>query len=117
MDLLPQDGEAPSPLDVVFCNWHIMYLTWTSSRRMEKVTSFLDVVFNNWFFMYLSWTSSHRMEQASSSLDVVFSNWLFMYLSDEESQRLLQKVLTWLKPDGHLFFRESCFHQSGETTL
>jgi len=54
-----------------------------------------------------------KMEQAPSSLDVVFSNWLFMYLSDEESQRLLQKVLTWLKPDGHLFFRESCFHQSG----
>jgi phosphoethanolamine N-methyltransferase len=36
-----------------------------------------------------------------------------MYLSDEETEQLLQKSLTWLKPSGTLFFRESCFHSSG----
>ena len=48
-----------------------------------------------------------------SSFDIVFSNWLFMYLSDEETEQLLQKSLSWLKPNGTLFFRESCFHSSG----
>jgi phosphoethanolamine N-methyltransferase len=37
-----------------------------------------------------------------------------MYLSDEETEQLLQKSLSWLKPNGTLFFRESCFHSSGE---
>ena len=36
-----------------------------------------------------------------------------MYLSDEETERLLQNSLSWLVPDGTLFFRESCFHSSG----
>ncbi|CAF1056322.1 unnamed protein product [Adineta ricciae] len=48
-----------------------------------------------------------------NSFDIVFSNWLFMYLSDQETEQLLQKSLTWLKSDGTLFFRESCFHSSG----
>ncbi|UJR30707.1 hypothetical protein I4U23_018227 [Adineta vaga] len=48
-----------------------------------------------------------------NSFDIVFSNWLFMYLSDAETEQLLQKSLTWLTPGGTLFFRESCFHSSG----
>ena len=36
-----------------------------------------------------------------------------MYLSDEEIQILAKKILSWLKVGGHLFFRESCYHQSG----
>jgi hypothetical protein len=36
-----------------------------------------------------------------------------MYLSDEEIQILAKKMLSWLKVGGHLFFRESCYHQSG----
>jgi len=48
-----------------------------------------------------------------NSVDVVFCNWLLMYLDDEECRALLTKALTWLKKDGHLFFRESCFHESG----
>merc|ERR1719183_631184 len=39
-----------------------------------------------------------------------------MYLTDEEVREFAQKVLTWLKPGGHLFFRESCFHASGDTS-
>jgi phosphoethanolamine N-methyltransferase len=49
----------------------------------------------------------------SNSFDIVFSNWLFMYLSDQETEQLLQKSLSWLTPNGTLFFRESCFHSSG----
>jgi phosphoethanolamine N-methyltransferase len=51
------------------------------------------------------------------SFDIIFSNWLFMYLSDEETEQLLQKSLTWLKSDGTLFFRESCFHSSGRFSI
>ncbi|GFU03740.1 phosphoethanolamine N-methyltransferase [Nephila pilipes] len=43
----------------------------------------------------------------------IFSNWLFMYLTDQECVSLLQKILQWLDDDGWLFFRESCFHSSG----
>ena len=48
-----------------------------------------------------------------SSVDIIFSNWLLMYLSDKEIQVLAKKMLSWLKVGGHLFFRESCYHQSG----
>ncbi|XP_063045662.1 phosphoethanolamine methyltransferase [Engraulis encrasicolus] len=48
------------------------------------------------------------------SFDLIFSNWLMMYLSDEELSGLVEKMLSWLRPGGHLFFRESCFHQSGD---
>lgn len=47
------------------------------------------------------------------SFDLVFSNWLFMYLTDEECRELAAKLLRWLRPGGHVFFRESCFHASG----
>uniref|UniRef100_V9KTI7 phosphoethanolamine N-methyltransferase n=1 Tax=Callorhinchus milii TaxID=7868 RepID=V9KTI7_CALMI len=48
------------------------------------------------------------------SFDLIFSNWLFMYLSDEELHGVTQKMVSWLRPGGYLFFRESCFHQSGD---
>ncbi|XP_078689244.1 uncharacterized protein LOC144920768 isoform X1 [Branchiostoma floridae x Branchiostoma belcheri] len=54
-----------------------------------------------------------KLDMPPKSFDLVFSNWLMMYLSDEEVQGLAEKVLTWLKDDGIFFFRESCFHQSG----
>lgn len=54
-----------------------------------------------------------QLEFEPNSFDIVFSNWLFMYLSDVETEQLLQKSLKWLKPGGTLFFRESCFHSSG----
>lgn len=47
------------------------------------------------------------------SLDVVFTNWLMMYLSDDEVQSFAKQALSWLKPGGYLFIRESCFHPSG----
>jgi len=56
---------------------------------------------------------TNGLEIPEQSVDLVFCNWLLMYLSDDEVRQLLQKALTWLKPDGKLFFRESCFHQSG----
>ena len=48
------------------------------------------------------------------SYDVIFSNWLLMYLSNEELQKLAQNMLRWLRDGGHLFFRESCYHSSGD---
>ncbi|CAN8288508.1 unnamed protein product [Cochlearia groenlandica] len=49
------------------------------------------------------------------SIDLIFSNWLLMYLSDKEVELLAARMLGWVKPGGYIFFRESCFHQSGDS--
>ncbi|KAK3134922.1 hypothetical protein QOZ80_5BG0412480 [Eleusine coracana subsp. coracana] len=51
----------------------------------------------------------------NNSIDLIFSNWLLIYLSDEEVEKLVGKMVKWLKVGGHIFFRESCFHQSGDS--
>ncbi|EEE55232.1 hypothetical protein OsJ_03109 [Oryza sativa Japonica Group] len=50
-----------------------------------------------------------------NSIDLIFSNWLLMYLSDEEVEKLVKRMVRWLKVGGYIFFRESCFHQSGDS--
>ncbi|TMW60908.1 hypothetical protein Poli38472_000950 [Pythium oligandrum] len=55
-----------------------------------------------------------ELECEPNSFDVIFSNWIFMYLSDEEVKRFAQKAVKWLRPGGKIFFRESCFRQSGD---
>lgn len=55
-----------------------------------------------------------KLELPEGSYDVIFSNWLLMYLSDEEVQKLAENMLLWLRKDGCLFFRESCYHSSGD---
>ncbi|CAF0735147.1 unnamed protein product [Didymodactylos carnosus] len=55
-----------------------------------------------------------QLEFEPNSFDLVFSNWLLMYLNDDEVESLLQKSLKWLTHGGALFFRESCFHSSGD---
>nr|CAG4636459.1 EOG090X0C0Q [Eubosmina coregoni] len=49
----------------------------------------------------------------TTKFDCIFSNWLLMYLSDDEIKSLTRNMLRWLKEDGFLFIRESCFHPSG----
>ncbi|TRY93992.1 hypothetical protein DNTS_021137 [Danionella cerebrum] len=56
-----------------------------------------------------------KLDFPEHSFDLIFSNWLLMYLSDQELTSLAEKFLRWLRPGGHLFFRESCFHQSGDS--
>ncbi|KAJ1105988.1 hypothetical protein NDU88_003391 [Pleurodeles waltl] len=56
-----------------------------------------------------------QLELPESSFDFIFSNWLFMYLTDTELVQLTQRMLGWLRPGGYLFFRESCFFQSGDS--
>uniref|UniRef100_A0A8D2Q6B4 phosphoethanolamine N-methyltransferase n=1 Tax=Varanus komodoensis TaxID=61221 RepID=A0A8D2Q6B4_VARKO len=55
------------------------------------------------------------LQLPTESFDLVFSNWLFMYLSDAELISVARQMLLWLRPDGHLFFRESCFYPSGNS--
>ena len=43
------------------------------------------------------------------SFDLVFWNWLMMYLSDADLAVLRDKVRSWMRVGGVLFFRESCF--------
>jgi phosphoethanolamine N-methyltransferase len=45
--------------------------------------------------------------------DMIFSNWLLMYLNDAEILELVSNSLQYLKEGGYFFFRESCFHASG----
>lgn len=49
-----------------------------------------------------------------ASVDVLFSNWLLMYLNDGEVAKLAADALAWVAPGGSVFFRESCFRQSGD---
>nr|XP_027126928.1 phosphomethylethanolamine N-methyltransferase-like [Coffea arabica] len=58
--------------------------------------------------------TSPELYFSAESMDLIFSNWLLMYLSDEEVVALAKKMVGWLKVGGHIFFRESCFHQSGD---
>lgn len=50
----------------------------------------------------------------AESYDVVFSNWLLMYLGDREVEMLASRMLQWVPEGGMVFFRESCFKQSGD---
>lgn len=58
--------------------------------------------------------TSPELYFSAESVDLIFSNWLLMYLSDQEVVALAKKMVGWLKVGGHIFFRESCFHQSGD---
>uniref|UniRef100_A0A0E0L5B7 phosphoethanolamine N-methyltransferase n=1 Tax=Oryza punctata TaxID=4537 RepID=A0A0E0L5B7_ORYPU len=59
--------------------------------------------------------TSPDLKIEDNSIDLIFSNWLLMYLSDEEVEKLVGRMVKWLKVGGHIFFRESCFHQSGDS--
>ncbi|KAG0491036.1 hypothetical protein HPP92_007899 [Vanilla planifolia] len=70
--------------------------------------------FKNASFMCADVTSPD-LNFSDGSIDIIFSNWLLMYLSDKEVQQLTEKMVKWLKVGGFIFFRESCFHQSGDS--
>ncbi|CAL1354572.1 unnamed protein product [Linum trigynum] len=70
--------------------------------------------FKNVKFMCADVTSPD-LNFSEGSMDLIFSNWLLMYLSDAEVETLAQRMVKWLKPGGFIFFRESCFHQSGDS--
>lgn len=53
---------------------------------------------------------AHDLDYPNESFDFIFINWLFLYFSDDELSPYFDKLTSWLKPKGHLFFRESCFH-------
>lgn len=55
-----------------------------------------------------------ELDLEEGGADVVFSNWLLMYLDDDEVYDLASDALAWLSEGGVLFFRESCFKQSGD---
>ncbi|GAV74409.1 Methyltransf_11 domain-containing protein/Methyltransf_23 domain-containing protein [Cephalotus follicularis] len=59
--------------------------------------------------------TSLDLKISEESMDLIFSNWLLMYLSDEEVEKLAERMVKWLKVGGFIFFRESCFHQSGDS--
>ncbi|RID63380.1 hypothetical protein BRARA_E02393 [Brassica rapa] len=59
--------------------------------------------------------TSPDLNIADGSIDLIFSNWLLMYLSDKEVELLVERMVGWIKVGGYIFFRESCFHQSGDS--
>ncbi|KAF9667536.1 hypothetical protein SADUNF_Sadunf15G0033400 [Salix dunnii] len=59
--------------------------------------------------------TSPDLNFSEGSVDLIFSNWLLMYLSDKEVENLVERMVKWVKVDGFIFFRESCFHRSGDS--
>ncbi|GMY23964.1 phosphoethanolamine N-methyltransferase 1-like isoform X1 [Fagus crenata] len=59
--------------------------------------------------------TSPDLQFPEGSLDLIFSNWLLMYLSDKEVEDFAERMVKWLRAGGFIFFRESCFHQSGDS--
>ena len=55
------------------------------------------------------------LEFDDSSFDFIFVNWLFMYLDDAQIEQLKGRMHRWLRENGKIFFRESCFVGSAGT--
>ncbi|XP_008799221.1 phosphomethylethanolamine N-methyltransferase-like isoform X2 [Phoenix dactylifera] len=83
-------------------------------KNVIKKNESINGHFKNTSFMCTDVTSPDLMIEAES-VDLIFSNWLLMYLSDNEVEGLAQRMVKWLKVGGYIFFRESCFHQSGDS--
>ncbi len=49
------------------------------------------------------------LEFDDSSFDFIFINWLFMYLDDTQAEQLRGRMHGWLRDNGQVFLRESCF--------
>ena len=49
------------------------------------------------------------LEFDDRSFDFIFINWLFMYLDDERAEQLGGRIHRWLRDNGQVFLRESCF--------
>ena len=81
---------------------------------MQNLISENEVQNNHYGNIDFRCADATLLELPSGSLDVIFSNWLLMYLSDEEVEKLALNMLKWLGDDGLVFFRESCFRQSGD---
>lgn len=90
---------------------HVLAMDFIESaiKKNEETNSH----YKNVEFMCADVTSA-ELKIEPGSADIVFSNWLLMYLSDEEVVELAKKMVQWVKMGGYIFFRESCFHQSGD---
>lgn len=49
------------------------------------------------------------LDYPKNAFDLIFINWLFLYFTDPQLLYFFEQLKKWLKPGGHLFFRESCF--------
>ncbi|KAG2242135.1 hypothetical protein Bca52824_096023 [Brassica carinata] len=61
--------------------------------------------------------TSPDLKIEDGSVDLIFSNWLLILndLDGMQVELLAERMLGWVKPGGYIFFRESCFHQSGDS--
>lgn len=91
---------------------HVLSLDFIES--VIKKNESINGHFKNTSFMCADVTSPDLKFEAES-VDMIFSNWLLMYLSDSEVEKLAAKLVNWVKEGGYIFFRESCFHQSGDS--
>ncbi|CAL9063710.1 phosphoethanolamine N-methyltransferase-like [Musa acuminata AAA Group] len=91
---------------------HVLALDFIES--VIKKNESLNGHYKNTSFMCADVTSPDLTIEADS-VDLIFSNWLLMYLSDKEVEKLVERMVKWVKVGGYIFFRESCFHQSGDS--
>jgi len=50
-----------------------------------------------------------ELDFEAGSFDFIFMNWLMMYLDDQQIALLRDRLRGWLRTNGMIFFRESCF--------
>ncbi|CAL9759419.1 unnamed protein product [Musa acuminata subsp. burmannicoides] len=91
---------------------HVLALDFIES--VIKKNESLNGHYKNTSFLCADVTSPDLTIEADS-VDLIFSNWLLMYLSDKEVEKLVERMVKWVKVGGYIFFRESCFHQSGDS--
>ncbi|XP_042403127.1 phosphomethylethanolamine N-methyltransferase-like isoform X1 [Zingiber officinale] len=91
---------------------HVLALDFIES--VIKKNESLNGHYKNASFLCADVTSPNLPIKADS-IDLIFSNWLLMYLSDKEVEELVARMVKWVKVGGYIFFRESCFHQSGDS--
>ena len=91
---------------------HVLALDFIES--VIKKNEHLNGHYKNTIFICADVTSPGLAIEVDS-FDLIFSNWLLMYLSDKEVEKLAERMVKWVKVGGYIFFRESCFHQSGDS--
>ncbi|KAL2901279.1 Phosphoethanolamine N-methyltransferase [Bienertia sinuspersici] len=56
--------------------------------------------------------ASPNPEISLESFDLVFADSVLEHLSDDEVRYIVESMAKWLKPGGHIFFRETCSNES-----
>lgn len=95
-----------------------------TGKLSDKAKSVISIDFTEMYVEKNKEVNGHRsnvtiwcmdvmnLDLPNDSLDVILTNWLMQYLSLEDIGKLLKRMIRWLRPDGRLFFRDSCMRNA-----